>query len=47
VRAADEAEDPAAAVGAVLESFSQALAPAARRSAGEPQDLRRTAADLR
>jgi tryptophan synthase alpha chain len=47
VRAADEAEDPAAAVGAVLESFSQALTPAARRSADGREDRRRTPTELR
>jgi tryptophan synthase alpha chain len=47
VRAADEAEDPAAAVCAVLESFSAALRPGASRSAREREDHRRTPADLR
>jgi tryptophan synthase alpha chain len=47
VRAADEADDPAAAVGAVLESFSEALTPATRRSADEPEDRRRAPADHR
>jgi tryptophan synthase alpha chain len=47
VRAADEAEDPAAAVFAVLESFSAALTPGAPRSATEPEEHRRAPADLR
>jgi tryptophan synthase alpha chain len=47
VRAAGEAEDPAVAVGAVLESFSEALTPSARSSVGESKDRRRTPTELR
>jgi tryptophan synthase alpha chain len=47
VRAVEEAEDPALAVGAVLDSFSEALAPPASPSTGEQRDLRRASTELR